>query len=78
MANFKRRLPRARTRSHYSPRARQTYWLGTWPAAWDVLYHRRPQRRRTRAIEKAILRGGMDPDSATWPLGNRKPHQYYW
>lgn len=49
----------------------------SWPAWWDTLYHRRPQRRRERALCRAVLIGRRDPDEISWPSG-RKPHVYYW
>jgi hypothetical protein len=47
------------------------------PAAWNILFHSRPRRRRDRARLSELRRGG-DPDSLVWELGNRRPHIYYW
>lgn len=47
------------------------------PAHWNILFHSRPRRRSNRANCHKILLG-FEPDSLDWPLGNRKPHQYYW
>ncbi len=70
MANFRRKKPRHRTRTNVTS-------MNSWPAWWDVIYHRRPARRRAAAIKGKILRGEIDADSATWPVG-KKPHNYYW
>ena len=37
----------------------------------------RPKRRENRAVCLEILRGA-NPDELAFPLGNRKPHEYYW
>lgn len=47
------------------------------PGWWVNLHMRRPQRR----IEAALCRDvemGRDPEGIAWPLGSRKPHEYYW
>ena len=49
----------------------------SYPACWDRQYHTRPRRSKTRRLEWAI-RHGADPDAVVWPLGNSKPHIYYW
>jgi hypothetical protein len=53
-------------------------WLRRWPRWWDIVFHRRPERRKTRAAERKIVTGVVDVDAAIWPLGNNKPHSYYW
>lgn len=75
MANFRRRLPRTRTPTTYSRNGR---WLSSWPAWWDVINHRRPQRRVTDVLLRAALRDAVDVEDVAWPLGNHKPHRYYW
>lgn len=55
--------------SWYNPMSRN-------PAHWDIQYHTRPHRSRTRRLEKAILRGA-DPDNIAWPVPG-KPTIYYW
>lgn len=52
-------------------------WMQTYPKYWDVEFHTRPKRRKTRRCEIAVLKGA-DPDNLAWPLGNHKPHNYYW
>ena len=63
---------------HHHLRKKASYhnWMHSWPAWWDTLYHRRPQRRRERLLLNQV-RAGRDPDDVTWP-GGRKPHVYYW
>jgi hypothetical protein len=86
MANFKRRRPRLRTsgKRYDKWKARELearfgpdFWLGSWPASWDILHHRRPRRRIEAATAAAIVRGDLDPETAVWPL-NKRPHVYWW
>lgn len=89
MANFRRRRPAHRTSSRSG---HQSHWdrlkferkhgfrwwfCGSWPAAWDITYHRRPARRAEAAVTSAVFRGDLDADEACWPV-NHKPHRYYW
>lgn len=82
MAHFRRNKPRIRTFRGYSARASDgryagySCWTRNYPAWHDILYHRRPHRRETKAVELKIMRG-LDDDAALWPL-SKKPHQYYW
>lgn len=77
MANFRRARPRVRTRSRYSWKHNgPTYFMKTWPAWWDIVFHRRPPRRRGKALEIAVMKG-RDPDGISWPL-NKNKHLYYW
>lgn len=50
---------------------------GEAPSWWNILFHSRPKRRRTKAKLNEIMHG-KDPDGIIWDLGNRKPHNYYW
>lgn len=52
-------------------------WLGRWPRYWDIIFHRRPMRRRETALEKKIAAGYFDADAIPWPVV-KKPHKYYW
>lgn len=63
--------------SYGTPRHLAWVWLHNWPKYWDILRHRRPRRRRNRLLEHKVLRGA-DPDDMVWPLGNTRPHSYYW
>lgn len=85
MANHKRRRPR--TSGAHSPHVgRDTRnpdhpmyynWLANWPRWWDIVFHRRPERRRTKAMVRRIMLGQLDADDAAWPVP-KKPHQYFW
>jgi hypothetical protein len=80
MANFKRRRPRTSSSGRSldkHDRAKYYNWMGNWPRWWDIVYHTRPKRAHNRML-LAKLRAGADPDSIAWPLGNHKPHSYYW
>lgn len=52
-------------------------WGRSTPSWWTTLTMHRPQRRHEKALLHAVMRGS-DPDGITWPLGNHKPHNYYW
>ena len=71
MANYKRRRARANTRGNLDN-------MSHWPAWWDLVFHTRPKRRKGKALTTKIVKGDVDPDAAVWPLGNHKPHRYYW
>lgn len=47
------------------------------PGWWVRLHMTRPQRYRARMCCHRVLIG-EDPDGIVWPLGNHKPHEYYW
>jgi hypothetical protein len=47
------------------------------PKWWRRLKMTRPRRRENRRICRLILRGA-DLDGITPPLGNCKPHVWYW
>lgn len=66
MANFRRRYPRHRTPGHVKN-------MNSWPAAWDVVFH-----RRAKEITRLVLHGELDPDNATWDVHRTRPHVYYW
>lgn len=85
MANFRRAKPRTRTfgKRYDKWKAKRLeerngyYWyMGSWPAWWDILHHRRPHRRKTKVVEFKVMRGD-DLDDLVWPLAKR-PHTYYW
>ncbi len=85
MAHFKRKRPRTRSspRSYdkwkfkrMEARGEYFWWMGNWPAWWDIVFHRRPARRRAARLLSAIYRGA-DPEAVAWPV-NKKPHQYFW
>lgn len=47
------------------------------PWGWRNMYMTRPHRRENKRLCSRIHKGG-DYDSLCFPLGNRKPHYYYW
>lgn len=47
------------------------------PSWWVTIFMIRPQRRKTKKICHDIIRG-KDFDDIPLPLGNCKPHEYYW
>jgi hypothetical protein len=47
------------------------------PKWWRKLHMTRPKRRENRLVCKHVLQG-RDPDGLVMPLGNHKPHTYYW
>ena len=76
MAHFKRRRPRTSAAKRGSrPRG---YWLASWPAYHDILFHNRPRRRKESRLLLKVRLDLVDPDDVAWPLGNNKPHVYYW
>jgi hypothetical protein len=70
MAHHRRTRPRTKT---YGNPAR----IWSTPAHWSITFNVRPKRRHNTRMELAVMRG-EDPDELAWPLGNHKPHQYYW
>lgn len=80
MANYKRGYPRTsgHKRSAYRWNKPAHYnWLSNWPRWWDIQFHSRPKRREEQRLLTRI-RQGDDGDNLAWPLGNHKPHKYYW
>lgn len=69
MANFKRK----RSRSNSS--GNSVHWLNT-PSWWNIVFHTRPRRHKTRMMEHEVVKG-CDPDGLLWPV-EKKPHSYYW
>ncbi len=51
--------------------------LDECPKHWRKLYMTKPCRRKNSFLCGQVLRG-CDPENIVWPLGNRKPHIYYW
>ena len=82
--NFRRTKPSTRTYGRRGLKAIERkypdldwIWVTRWPAYHDILYHRRPPRRKDKALANAIRDGRLDADCACWPDW-RKPHKYYW
>ena len=85
MAHCKRKRPRVAHGRGYSAKGLAgrlgidpTYirWWKNCPRWHHLLADKRPQRRRTKAVELATLKAD-DPDALVWPL-DRKPHNYFW
>jgi hypothetical protein len=55
---------------------RNNNWQNT-PSWWIAMYMNQPKRRENKKLCSKILHGA-DPDELIFPLGNRKPHVYYW
>lgn len=72
MAHYRRRYPRARARGD---RSRHNW---SWPRWHDLIFHTRPRRRAEHAELVRVLHDEVDADEALFPLGNHKPHKYYW
>tara|TARA_A100001391_G_scaffold201871_2_gene189947 strand:+ start:1696 stop:1941 length:246 start_codon:yes stop_codon:yes gene_type:complete len=62
----------------YTSRHKWAAHYGKSPGWWVNLFMTRPQRVEERRLCKLLERGLVDGDEATFPLGNRKPHKYYW
>lgn len=70
------RGPNGKLRSKYRRGYGVPFPYGT-PKWWRKLFMTRPKRRANKRVCHLILRG-TDPDGITPPLGNCKPHVYYW
>lgn len=51
--------------------------MGNHPRWFDLTFHTRPHRARTKSMASRIRRGLVDPDDATWPIPG-KPTKYFW
>ncbi len=61
----------------YRHRCRGVRFPHGTPKWWRKLFMTRPRRRQNTAACRRILRG-EDSDAVELPVGNRKPHEYYW
>lgn len=76
MSTYNRALDRAasgRLKRHY----RRPVWSWSTPSWWVRQRMNQPRRRANHDLCHQVERG-RDPDEIVWPLGNRKPHVYYW
>lgn len=81
MAHYKRRRPRTSPAHHARgsgkwDRPPEWRWMSCWPRWHDIVFHTRPQRRRTREAVVLVMQG-RDPDTILWPV-EKKPHIFYW
>lgn len=74
--NHRRKKPKSRTHRSYSGRGQPCYFLRWQPRWFDIIFHRRPHRRKTARMEFEVLKG-TDSDFLAWPVSNR-PEKYYW
>ena len=70
------RGPDGRLRRKYRRLHSPHFPRGT-PKWWRKLYMTRPKRRENKRVCCLIVKRA-DPDEVVPPLGNRKPHVYYW
>lgn len=54
-----------------------TYFLNQTPSWWTKTYMTVPRRRENNRLCHDIVRR-YDADNMVFPLGNCKPHIYYW
>jgi len=47
------------------------------PRWWRRMHMTRPLRHENKQLCRNIMRGA-DSERIIWPLGNHKPHVYYW
>ncbi len=71
----------SRTYHHgsYKPWVRRPDWA--WmhtPDWWTTEFVNRPKRTANRRLNRKLTIGHVDADNVPLPLGNRKPHIYYW
>ena len=48
------------------------------PKWWNRLYHIKPKRQETRRLIHKTIRLIDYEDTPEFPLGNKKPHEYWW
>jgi hypothetical protein len=47
------------------------------PKWWRKMFFTKPKRRENRRLCNIVLHD-LDPEGIVFPVGNRKPHEYYW
>lgn len=67
-----------RIRRKYTSRHKWGVHYGSSPGWWVKLFMTRPQRRVEAHFCSLLCKAPTDADEMTFPLGNRKPHEYYW
>ena len=48
------------------------------PGWWVNLFMSRPNRREEAHLCRLLSREAIEADEVIFPLGNHKPHEYYW
>lgn len=64
-------------RGKYRGRSRGPRFPSGTPKWWRRLFMTRPRRHANTACCARAMQA-TDPDAITFPLGNHKPHEYYW
>lgn len=66
-----------RLRLKYRGKVRWPHFPRGAPKWWRKMFFTRPRRRENKRLCKlaAVSHG---PDRLVFPVGNRKPHAYYW
>ena len=67
-----------RIRRKYTSRHKWGVHYGKSPSWWVKLFMTRPQRREEARLCRLLERESVDRDEVIFPLGNHKPHVYYW
>ncbi len=62
---------------HFGKKFRDGHRQMTTPQWWIKDYMTKPRRRESTRLCYSIIKG-EDPENIAWPLGNKKPHIYYW
>lgn len=73
----------SRTHHHggYKPWVKRPFghnWFGSTPGWWTAMLMNRPKRAANHRLEHGLLTQKLDPEATPYPLGSRKPHNYYW
>lgn len=51
--------------------------LSSTPGWWVSLHMNRPKRRENTRLCRQVL-SGAQADDLIWPMGNHRPHIWYW
>lgn len=70
MAHHKRKKPRTSSDN-------RCQFPSGCPQWHNIIFHTRPRRRLNRYLSHLAKRGA-DVDDFAWPLGNSKPHEWFW
>jgi len=68
---------RGRIRREYTSRTKDAIHWNAAPKAWTNLYMTRPKRREEKRLCGLLVRE-INAEGVTFPLGNHKPHIYYY
>jgi hypothetical protein len=52
--------------------------IGPTPMWWVHCFMTKKRRKIETAMLRRVVHGIVDADNAAFPLGNRRPHIYYW